>query len=272
MPITIRHLAAACLAVVLLGCSGPDPGGPPAGAPLVSDGLLDLELAKPAPTRRAPRAAASQPAAFVPREVPRDLTAIVVVSIAQGGATLAQETFRLSRERVSVTSGNGAEWWLARNPLHHDELSGARVDPAERLVIEHTPGELRTAGCEDLWDRIAALGAPDAPSAPLAPTGRVEQAFGLPFEQWTAADESSAVREMWWCPEASLPLRVSLRLPGQEVVREIVALEQGVDPSALRHPSERHPGWRHRELSDLDDDAEHRGPPDHGASPGGATR
>ncbi|HTE05770.1 MAG TPA: hypothetical protein VK824_06205 [Planctomycetota bacterium] len=236
-------------------------GAPDAGAPEAADAdgldtlaeLRRLETSAPARSERRARPAGDGPVAFVPRTIAHSVTATVVVREEPDGAVLSQETFRISPEAVSVTDAAGCEWWLARNPVHPDELSGARCDPAQRLVLQHGAGDLRLIGGEDLWDRIAELGNHGALTEGLVATGRTESAFGLEFAQWVAEDDSPAVRELLWNEQQGWALRSRATVGGRSMLREIAALEWSVDGEALRDPLERHPGWLRSEISDLED-------------------
>ncbi len=225
--------------------------------------LAQLELSKPAPAQRLARPEDAGPHAFFPREIGRTLAAEVEVRDALG-ACLAREAYRLSPSAVSVTTPGGAEWWLARNPVAPQELHGARVDPAEHLVLEHSAGDLRLTGDELLWDRIAVLGFPGPPAGDLRPSGRVEHAHGLAFEQWLATDDAAPLRELWWNAGHALALRCVLRAGTAEVVRELVALDLDPDPADLRHPTERHPGFARSEISDWHDACGRTGSHRHG--------
>jgi hypothetical protein len=256
---TILGRATWLVAALGLGCASP------VQHTSILDERQQLELQRPEPTVRTSEGEGPR-TRTVPREVPAALTAEVAVSDALDGTPLGSETFRLSPDRVSVTAAGGVEWWLERNVRHRDELRGALVEPDERLVLLHTPGELRARGNDGLWDQILALGGPPAPSEPLRPAGRAEEAFGLRFEEWTSPDESSVLQQVWWNADAELALRVVLRRGERLVRRELVALEWGADEAGLRDPAERHPQWRHCELSDEEGLGDHAH--DHGG--GGA--
>lgn len=246
-------LVASALAALAAGCSEAPPQAVPAApADGLADELRQLEVARPAPAQRRPRPETAAPQAIAPRPVARPLAAEVEVRDG-AGRTLARESYRLSPTAVSVTSPDGSEWWLERNPLAPQELHGARVDPAERLVLEHSAGDLRLTGDEHLWDRIALLGFPELPAAGFTASGRTLGAHGLEFVEWLATQDASALRELWWNAEHGLALRCVLRAGSSEVARELVALDLDPDPAALAHPAQRHPDHALSELSDWHD-------------------
>lgn len=268
MKSTISPWWALVLGALAGACAGSGSGGRSAAPDELGADLLELETEVPAPPERRPRPD-DLAVPFTPREIPRALTATVALREDWPGGRLTRETYRLSPDATSCTCEDGEEIWLARNPRHRDELSGARTHPGERLVLHHTAGDLRLTGMQGLWDRFAALGGVTAPPAGLQPTARVETRFGLDFTLWQAADEAATVRELWWNEEHALALCIAFQGPQGSLVREIETLEWGGNPEALRHPSERHPDWVCLELSDWHDACGPAAAHTHGSSAGG---
>ncbi|MCK6445344.1 MAG: hypothetical protein L6Q99_03045 [Planctomycetes bacterium] len=160
------------------------------------------------------------------------------VADASSGHTAHFETVR-GAAHLRVT-GEGAEWFFERNSVHHEELTGFRVDVARRKLIEYPFTDLVIDGFARSWSSLARLGIAPEELGALQPTGESVEEFGVRFEVLRNDHaRGGELRELRWSHEHQLPL-LAERASGWTLRLETLAFEAPdarTITASLAHPS-----------------------------------
>lgn len=188
----------------------------------------DPETTRPAlPERISSVEPSSVPAlrgrAFVPTGTPCRVGYRVTVTDQGAGRAARFETLRGAANLRVI--GEGAEWFFERNSVHHEELTGFRVDVARRKLIEYPFTDLVIDGFARSWSSLARLGVAPEELGALQPTGESVEEFGVRFEVLrNEGARGGELRELRWSHEHQLPLFAE-RASGWALRLEALALE-----------------------------------------------
>lgn len=141
----------------------------------------------------------------------------------------------------------GQTWIFERNPVHHEEVTGFRVDGERRKLIEYPFTDLAFEGVARSWSSLVRLGVAPAELAELERTGESVEAFGIRFDELRDPDASSGmIGQIFWSEEHQLPLRV-LRAGGGRIEVESLRLTSSTGRQSAR---DAYPGYAVQDVAD----------------------
>ncbi len=231
------------------------------GSP-VDPGLLEkarelhaLERTAPVPVARSGAALditrSSSDAAEADYHAPA-LTADFELRDSAGRALGTRRMVRGERHLFLTGVAGDQTWWIERNPVSLDRISGFRVRPEKGHILEFDESTLREEGPGGSWSRHCRAGVSREEIGTLCPTGEHVESFHSRFVRMLPCSEETrgGLTELWWSDELELPLRAVRETP--EGVRELVliGLRPEVDPAEIEHPAKRWPELEWMDIAD----------------------
>jgi hypothetical protein len=181
---------------------------------------------------------------------PLTATLIVRRQSTSGRVAPGRRIVTRTADRLHVTLPDRREWLFERNPADPQRVSALLTDHTARVIVVYEESELRNWEGIRGWADVATFGVDLQLLPALRPTSLVRTRAGLRFEQLTAVDGATPVREVWWNADHFLPISLTIATSDGTVSQVVESLRLDVETGVLLSPTHRFPGYRVADLAD----------------------
>jgi hypothetical protein len=181
---------------------------------------------------------------------PLTATLVVARETATSGSMTARRVASRTADRLHLQLADRREWLFESNAADPGRVAALMTDHAARLVVVYEETELQNWEGIRGWADVAALGVDLAALPNLGATRVSRMRGGLRFDQLTALDARTWVREVWWNADQFLPMSLSVTSPWGTVHQVIESLRLEIDAGVLDSPIRRFPAYKVVDFTD----------------------